>query len=138
MKHTVSTDKAPAAIGPYSQAILFGNLVFCAGQIGADPKTNNLIGEDIKIQTEQAFKNLENVLQAAKSSLTKVLKVNVYLKNMTDFSAMNEVYATFFKEPYPARATVEVAKLPKGARIEIECIAYTDKEEDCDGNCSCC
>lgn len=138
MKHTVSTDKAPAAIGPYSQAILFGNLVFCAGQIGADPKTNNLIGEDIKIQTEQAFKNLENVLQAAKSSLTKVLKVNVYLKNMTDFSAMNEVYATFFEEPYPARATVEVAKLPKGARIEIECIAYTDKEEDCDGNCSCC
>ncbi|MBI3379596.1 RidA family protein [Candidatus Gottesmanbacteria bacterium] len=137
MKEEVKTKKAPEAIGPYSQAVKFGNLVFCAGQIGLDPKTNNLV-EGIKKQTKQAFANIKNVLESVASSLEKVLKMNVYLKNMDDFAVMNEIYATYYKKPYPARATVEVARLPKGALIEIECVAYIQKEDEencCGGGC---
>lgn len=138
-KEEIVTKKAPQAVGPYSQAIKFGNLVFCAGQIGTDPETNILVGDDIKSQTKQAFENMRNVLTGAGSSLDNVLKMNVYLKNMDDFAVMNEIYAAYYKKPYPARATVEVARLPKGALVEIECTAYVKDEEEncCGGNCGC-
>lgn len=125
--------KAQKAIGPYSQGVKFGNLIFVSGQIGIDPKTNNLKG-GIKEQTKQALINLENVLLAGGSGIDNVLKTTVYLENMDDFPLMNEVYAAFFKKPYPARATVQVARLPQDALIEIECIAYR-KEKKCCGNC---
>lgn len=138
-KIEVVTIKSPSAIGPYSQAVKFGDLIFCAGQIGADPKTNTLVGGGIKEQTKQAFENLKNVLKAGGSDLDNVLKINVYLQNMDDFPLMNEVYASFFQKPFPARATVEVAKLPKNALIEIECVAYTEKQDCCGGGgCGCC
>lgn len=123
-KSDVSAKKAPAAVGPYSQAVKFGDLLFCSGQIGVDPKTNNLVGNTVSEQAKQVFENLKTVLEAGGSGFDNVLKVNVYLKNMDDFSVMNEIYARHFEKPYPARATVEVARLPKGALIEIECIAY--------------
>lgn len=132
MKKEIVTQKAPAAVGPYSQAIKFKGLIFCAGQIGVDPKTNQLVGDDIKSQTKRAFENLKGVLEAADADFSSVLKVNVYLKNMDDFSAMNKMYASYFTKPYPARATVEVVRLPKGALVEIECIAYTKND---DNNC---
>lgn len=115
--------KAQKAIGPYSQAVKFGDLIFVSGQIGLDPKTNNLV-DGIKNQTKQTLENLKNVLEAAGSQINNVLKTAVYLADMDDFSVMNEVYATYFHKPYPARATVQVAELPRGALIEIECIAY--------------
>lgn len=130
MKKEVVSKKAPAAVGPYSQAIKYANLVFCAGQIGVDPKTNLLAGRDVKSQTKRAFENLKCVLEAAESDFSSVLKVNVYLKNMDDFVVMNEIYAIYFKKPYPARATVEVARLPKGALVELECIAYSKNENN--------
>ena len=123
-KEEIMTKRSPAAAGPYSQAIKLGNLVFVSGHIGNDPKSNQLVGDNIKAQTKQALENLKAVLVAGGSSLDDVLKVNVYLKNMSDFLGMNEVYSTYFNKPYPTRATVEVAKLPKDALIEIECIAY--------------
>lgn len=144
-KEEVISAKSSKSIGPYSQAVKFGNLVFISGHIGTDPKTNQLVNGDIKAQTKQAFENLKEVLLAADSNLDNVLKVTVYLKNMDDFLSMNEVYASYFQKPYPARATVEVAKLPKGALIEIECIAYngncspshkaSESEGGCCGNC---
>lgn len=138
-KSDVSAKKAPAAVGPYSQAVKFGDLLFCSGQIGVDPKTNNLVGNTVSEQAKQVFENLKTVLEAGGSGFDNVLKVNVYLKNMDDFSVMNEIYARHFEEPYPARATVEVARLPRGALIEIECIAYSkDKENCCAGDCNCC
>lgn len=126
-KEEVVTQKTPQAIGPYSQAIKFGNLVFCAAQIGVDPKTNNLV-EGIKRQTVQVLENLKNILAAADSDIDNVLKTTVYLTDMNDFPVMNEVYATYFKKPYPARATIQAAKLPKGALIEIECIAHVEEQ----------
>lgn len=144
MKKEVISKKAPQAIGPYSQAVKFDNLVFCAGQIGMDPKTNKLVGEDIKLQAKQVLKNLRHVLEEAGADFSTVLKVNVYLKNMDDFPAINEIYAIYFKKPYPARATVEVSRLPKGALIEIDCIAFVNKSQnhdcDCAGGCGgdCC
>lgn len=126
--------KAQKAIGPYSQGIQFGNLIFVSGQIGINPRTNEL-PEGIEAQTKQALENLKKILEAAGSSLEKVLKTTVYLTNMEDFPLMNEVYATYFSPPYPARATVGVAKLPKGALIEIECLAY--QEESKDNSCNC-
>lgn len=141
-KKAIETKKAITAIGPYSQAIHIGNLIFCSGNIGLDPKTNSFVGEDIKAQTRQALINIENILKAAGTEFEDVVKVTVYLKDMNEFSAMNEVYASFFQRPYPARATVEVARLPKDAKVEIECIAYVKKnnyeEGVCDGKCSCC
>lgn len=141
MKQKINSTKAPAAIGPYSQAVKYSNLLFCSGNIGIDPKTNSFVQGDIKEQTKQTFKNLGEVLKAAGTVFDNVLKVTVYLKNMNDFAAMNKVYATYFKEPYPARATVEVARLPKDALIEVECIAYVrDNKSGCYGkecNCEC-
>ena len=122
MSSTVHTDMAPAAIGPYSQAIVTGNLVFTSGQIPLDPETGVLVGKDIREQTERVCKNLSAVLTAAGSSLEKAVKTVCYLSNMEDFAAFNEVYATFFTGK-PARSCVAVKTLPKGALVEVEVIA---------------
>ena len=119
----IATEQAPAAIGPYSQAVTTGNLVFCSGQIPLDPATMTLVGETAAAQTEQVLKNLGEVLNAAGSDKTKVLKTTVFLKDMNDFAEMNETYAAFFGDHKPARAAVEVARLPKDVKVEIECIA---------------
>jgi 2-iminobutanoate/2-iminopropanoate deaminase len=119
----VATEKAPNAIGPYSQAIATGDLIFTAGQIGLDPATGELVGGDIKLQTARVLDNLAAVLEAAGSGLDKVLKCTVFLADFAEFGAMNEVYAQRFGQHRPARSTVGTPALPKGARIEIECIA---------------
>ena len=119
----VSTDAAPKAIGPYSQAIMADGLVFTAGQVALDPKTGELVGTSTAQQTEQVFKNLEAVLAAAGSSLGNVVKTTVYLADMADFAQMNEVYAKHFGTHKPARSTVQAAGLPKAARVEIDVIA---------------
>ena len=120
---TVSTENAPGAIGPYSQAVKTGNLVFCSGQIPIDPATNEFVSDDVAEQTEQVLKNLSAVLEAAGTALNKVVKTTVFLADMNDFAAMNEIYAKFFDTNKPARATVQAARLPRDARVEIECIA---------------
>ena len=120
---TVQTEDAPKAIGPYSQATLAGDLVFCSGQIGLDPNTGEFVQGGVKEQTAQVFKNLEAVLQAAGARLDAVVMVNVYLKSMNDFKDMNDVYAEIFGDHKPARATVAVAELPKNALVEISCVA---------------
>jgi 2-iminobutanoate/2-iminopropanoate deaminase len=125
-RRTVSTPDAPAAIGPYSQAIVHAGLVWCSGQIPLDPAKGELVPGGIEEQTKQVLKNLASVLGAAGSSLERVIKTTVYLQRIDDFAKMNAVYGTFFpsgKASPPARATVEVAKLPKGALIEIDCVA---------------
>jgi len=119
----VTTEKAPGAIGPYSQAIKANGMVFCSGQIPIDPATGNFVSEDIAEQTEQVFKNLSEVLNAAGSGLDKVVKTTVFLADMNDFAAMNEVYGKYFDANKPARATVQAARLPRDAKVEIECIA---------------
>jgi len=123
MMETVSTENAPGAIGPYSQAVKTGNLVFCSGQIPIDPATNEFVSDDVAEQTEQVLKNLSAVLKAAGTDLNKVVKTTVFLADMNDFAAMNEIYAQFFDMNKPARATVQAARLPRDARVEIECIA---------------
>ena len=124
-KTVVKTDQAPPAIGPYSQGVVVdaGRLVFTAGQVALDPKTGNVVEGDIEIQTKQALENLRAVLEAAGSSLDRVVKTTVFLKDMNDFPRMNRVYETFFGENPPARSAVEVARLPKDVRIEVECVA---------------
>ena len=123
MKKVISTSKAPAAIGPYSQAIQVGNLVFASGQIPIDPATNTLVEGGIEVQAKQAFENLSALLTAAGSSLPQVVKTVVFIKNMDDFAKVNEIYATYFTSNYPARSCVEVARLPKDVLIEVEAIA---------------
>lgn len=123
MKTPVATTKAPAAIGPYAQGNIFGNLLFASGQIPVDPETG-LIPEGIEAQATQSLKNVKAVVEAAGSSMDKVIKTTVFLKDMNDFAAMNAIYATFFTEgQYPSRSAVEVARLPKDVLIEIEVIA---------------
>lgn len=122
-RRTVSTPNAPAAIGPYSQAIVHGGLVYCSGQVALDPAKGELVPGGIEEETRQVMKNLSGVLNAAGSSLAGVLKTTVYLQRMDDFAKMNAVYGGFFEGNPPARATVEVAKLPKGALVEIDCVA---------------
>ncbi len=119
----VLTDQAPAPIGPYSQAIIAGGFVYTAGQIPLDPATKSLVEGDIKVQTEQALKNVEAILKAAGTSMKSVIKTTVFLKDMGEFAQMNEVYARFFSDSAPARSTVEVARLPKDVKVEIEAIA---------------
>ena len=120
----VSSEGAPAAIGPYSQGVIGAGLVHCSGQIAMDPATGELVGEDAATQAEGAIRNLQAVLEAAGSSLDKVLKCNVFLVDMGEFAQVNEVYARYFKgDSPPARATVEVSGLPKGALFEIDCVA---------------
>jgi 2-iminobutanoate/2-iminopropanoate deaminase len=119
----VSTDSAPAANGPYSQAIILDGMIYCSGQVGLDPASGQLVEGDVQAQAQRALQNLSAVLEAAGSSLANVVKTTVYLTNMGNFAAMNEVYATFFGDEPPARSTVAVAELPKGAQVEIEAIA---------------
>ena len=121
----IETNKAPKALGPYSQAITSGDFVFCSGQIGIDPRSNKLVGGGIKNETKQALENLKNVLQAAGMDISCVVRTDVYLKNMNDFDDMNETYAEIFNLiPRPARVTIEAAGLPKGASVEIACTAF--------------
>lgn len=119
----VSTDRAPKAIGPYSQAIVADNVVYTAGQVALDPQSGELVGKTVAEQTDQALKNITAVLAAAGSSLGQVVKTTVYLADMADFAAMNDVYAKHFGGHRPARSTVQAAGLPKGARVEIDAIA---------------
>ena len=123
MREIISTDRAPGAIGPYSQAIKTGGMVYCSGQIPTDPATGEFVSEDVVEQTEQVLKNLSAVLEAAGTNLGSVVKTTVFLADMADFAAMNEVYGRYFNENKPARATVQAARLPKDARVEIDCIA---------------
>ena len=122
-REVIATKDAPQAIGPYSQAIKAAGMVFISGQVAIDPATGNVISGGIAEQTERVLKNLEAILRAAGTGLEKVVKTNVYLKNMSEFAAMNEVYGKFWKSAPPARATVEVARLPKDVLVEIDVIA---------------
>ncbi len=123
-RRIVATDRAPAAIGPYSQAVRFqGELIFTAGQIPLDPASGQIVGADVAAQTERVLQNLSAVLAAAGSSLDKVVKTTVFLKNMSDFADMNAVYGRYFTSNPPARSTVEVSRLPKDVLVEIECLA---------------
>ena len=120
----IQTDKAPAPVGPYNQAIAANGFIFTAGQIAIDPETNDLNPDaSVAEQTERVLKNLKAVLEAADSSLEKIVKTTVFLTDMNDFTEMNEVYATFFKGVAPARSAVEVSRLPKDVKVEIECVA---------------
>jgi 2-iminobutanoate/2-iminopropanoate deaminase len=124
MKDVVLTDRGPKPIGPYSQAIKSNGFVFVSGQIALDPKTGEFAAADIRIQTEKVFENLKGILEASGASLSHVVKATVYLKEMNDFAAMNEVYARFFPAAAPARTTIQVARLPKDALVEIDVIAF--------------
>ena len=122
-KDIISTPHAPAAVGPYSQAVVTNGMVFTAGQLGLVPETGQMVDGDVAAQTRQVLENLKAVLDAAGSDLNAIVKTTVFLQNMDDFAAMNGVYSEFFTAPYPARSTVEVAKLPKYGLVEIECVA---------------
>lgn len=128
MREAIRTDKAPAAIGPYSQAVRFSaaRLIMSAGQLGIDPATGDLVSGGIVAECRRALQNLAAVLEAGGSDLGRVIKVTVFLADMTEFTAMNEVYAEFFPAPHPARSAFQVAALPKGGRVEIEALALVD------------
>ncbi len=123
MRQAVATDHAPKAIGPYSQAIKAGNLVFVSGQIPIDPATGEFVPGDVKAQTDRVMRNLTAILEAAGTSMDAVVRCTVYLADMNDFAAMNEVYGSYFSQPAPARATIQAVRLPKDARVEIDVIA---------------
>mgnify|MGYP000636280617 FL=1 len=123
MKTVISTPKAPAAIGPYSQAIQIGQLLFTSGQVPIDPETGAIVEGGIQEQARQSLNNIKAILNAAGTNMGAVVKTTVFLQDMNDFAAMNEVYAQFFQEPYPARSAVQVARLPKDVLVEIEAIA---------------
>jgi 2-iminobutanoate/2-iminopropanoate deaminase len=123
MRDAVSTPAAPAAIGPYSQAVRAGSLLFVSGQIAIDPQSGTMVEGDVAVQTHRVFRNLAAILEAAGSSLDRVVRTTVYLADMNDFSVMNDVYGTYFSSPAPARATIQAARLPKDARVEIDVIA---------------
>ena len=123
MRQTVSTPAAPKAIGPYSQAIVYGGVAYLSGQIPLDPNTNQLVDGDIAAQTERVLENLKAVLEACGASLASVLKTTVFLRDMTDFPKMNEVYSRYFSSQPPARSTVQAARLPRDVSVEIDCIA---------------
>ncbi len=122
-KKEIKTDRAPKAIGPYSQAVVAGGFVFCSGQIPLDPATNQVVGGPIEDQARRVLANLGALLEAAGSSLAAVVKTTVFLRDMEDFARMNAVYSEFFPAPFPARAAVQAARLPKDVGIEIECVA---------------
>jgi 2-iminobutanoate/2-iminopropanoate deaminase len=124
-KKVIQTDKAPKAIGPYSQAIQAGNMIFLSGQIPIDPKTGELTGGDIRQQTQQVLENIKGLLESQRLGMEDVIKVTIFLKDMGNFNQVNEVYAAYFSSSPPARSTVEVAKLPRNVEIEIEAIALT-------------
>jgi len=123
----IQTSSAPAAIGPYSQAIACGELVYTSGQIALDPASGELVGDDIEAQTHRVLQNLQAVLSSAGASLSSVIKTTVFLTHMSDFQSMNAIYAGYFEGLAPARSTVAVAELPRKARVEIECIALIEK-----------
>jgi len=123
---TVNTNKAPAAIGPYSQAIISGNTVFTSGQIPIDPATGEVVNGGIEAQTRRVLENLKAVLEAAGTSMSNVIKTTVFINDMGNFAVVNSIYGEFFSAPYPARSCVEVSKLPKGVEIEIEAVAVID------------
>lgn len=123
MKKIIATSEAPKAVGPYSQAVATGNMLFCAGQIPLDPKTGELIEGDVTAQTERVLENLAGVLRANDMTFTDVVKTTVFLVDLADFGAMNAVYSRHFTEPFPARSSIQVAALPKGAQVEIEATA---------------
>lgn len=123
MRHSIVTQKAPKPLGPYSQAIVEGDLIFLAGQGCTNPQTGKLELGDVRSETKRTFENIRAVLEAAGSSLDDVMKCNVYLRDINDFTAMNEVYQTFFSAPFPARTTIQAGALPGGIAVEIECIA---------------
>ena len=127
-KRAIETADAPRAIGPYSQAIVANGFVYTAGQVGTDPKTGNLVEGGIVEQTEQALKNIEAVLKASGIGLNDVVKTTVFLADMNDFAKMNEIYAKRFKQPFPARSTVQVSRLPRDAKIEIETVAVVSNK----------
>ncbi len=122
-KEVIFTNKAPKAIGPYSQAIKVGNFIFISGQIPIDPNTGEIVEGDIKEQTKRVLENIKGILESISCSLNNIVKTTVFLKNLDDFSSMNEIYGIYFSENPPARSTVEVSRLPKGVNIEIEAIA---------------
>ena len=122
-KHVIKTQNAPAPVGPYSQAVISGDLIFLSGQAAVDPETGKLVEGDTKAQTLQTLKNLKTVLEAAGSDLEHVVKTNVFLIDMNDFASMNEVYRQFFPDEYPARTTIQAARLPLDALVEIDLIA---------------
>lgn len=124
MNSAIFSNNAPAAIGPYSQAICTGDTIYVSGQLGLDPVTGSFAADEIKVQTRQSLQNIEAILTAAGFEMQDVVKTTVLLKDMGEFAAMNEVYAEFFVEPYPARAAFQVAALPKGGRVEIEAVAH--------------
>jgi 2-iminobutanoate/2-iminopropanoate deaminase len=126
MKKVISTKDAPAAVGPYSQAVAMGNLLFCAGQIPLDPVTGEVVGTDVTAQAERVCQNIAGVLNANAMSFSNVVKTTVFLTDLADFAAMNAVYARFFTEPFPARSTIQVAALPRGAKVEIEVTAAAE------------
>lgn len=123
-KEVISTDNSPKAIGPYSQAIRFDNLMFVSGQIPLNPKTGEVVSENIKKQTEQVLENLKNILEEGGSSLEKVLRTTIYLTNIEDYTMVNETYSLYFADLPPARSTVQVSNLPKNVSIEIDAIAF--------------
>ena len=123
MKKIIQTSKAPAAIGPYSQAVVHENTIYCSGQLPLNPETMEIMGSTAAEQTKQVIENLKAVLEAAGTNLEKVLKCTIFVKNLNDFASINEIYGSYFPENPPARATVEVSRLPKDALVEIECVA---------------
>ena len=123
----ITTPAAPAAIGPYSQAIRYGQFIFTSGQVALDAVSGELVGEDVQAQTHQVFKNLQAVLESAGASLANVVKTTVFLAQMSDFQAMNAVYASYFTGIAPARSTIAVLELPRKALVEIECVALVDE-----------
>lgn len=123
MKQAISADDAPKAIGPYSQAIRVGQMLFLSGQVALDPATGQIVEGDVAAQTHRAMKNLAAVLKTAGLTFADVARTTIYLADMNDFARVNEVYGSYFSEPYPARATVQVARLPRDARVEIDAIA---------------
>ena len=127
MRKAVQTDKAPKPVGPYSQAIIEGDFIFVAGQGPIDPRTGTRETGNVRAETTRVFENLKGILEAAGSSLEQVVKCNVYLRDINDFAAMNEVYKTYFTPPFPARTTIQAGALPGGIAVEIECIARKPK-----------
>ena len=127
-KVIIKTQKAPSAIGPYSQAIEAGNLLFVSGQISIKPETNEFIDGEVEVQTEQVLENIKAILEAGNSSLEDVVKVTIYLQDIKDFALVNKVYSRYFENSLPARATVEVSNLPKNAKLEIDAIAIKNSD----------
>lgn len=122
MTKVIQTDKAPQAVGPYSQAVDAGDLIFISGQIGLDPETQQFVSDNVEEQTDQVMKNIGAILEEAGKTYSDIVKIGIFLDSMDDFQTVNDIYASFLTEPYPARAAIEAAKLPKGAKVEMEAI----------------